>query len=63
MPRRATEDGLIDVPYPLDIPMGWGQEPAGPRAHLEIDLDSGEVTRKDGWEHQIVSDLRPERPA
>jgi hypothetical protein len=63
MPGRATEDGIIPTDYVLDIPMGAGQEPAGPRAHLQIDLETGEVTRKAGWEHQIITDLRPERPA
>lgn len=61
---RATEDGAHDLAGDWqDIPLGPGQEPAGPRGHLQYDPATGETRRHPDWESLVITDLRPERPA
>lgn len=56
-----TEQGTVGEEQWDDVPMGPGQDP--PRMPVQIEFGSGEIRRKPGHEHYLVTDLRPERPA
>lgn len=60
---RATEQGLLETEQWEDVPAAPGSEPLGPLAQVEIDADTGQVRRKEGYESFIITDVRPERPA